>query len=435
MFSSFSPFSPSAEANRLVFHHRLNLTVSPVEHRRTGRVCESRADVACILRGSSYRARARKMPAPALGASATQIVSPSAASPAFAANGHRLSLVLGVMTAPGATRNRDNLRALSHRPHAHGVRTVFVLGDVECARRPTAAEHNAHRDFVFVNASDCQTWHRAAKVDAWYRHALARWPSAHWIGKSEDDALVRVSALARDLAALDATQPWYYGIMAWVGLCDSEAPACDSAPTGCCLGACFAGPLQRVHTNSSACMSGRCSPPGCRPKPPAAARRRSCPPQSCAEALIVPFAIGPVEVRSAPLARAVAECSTSGRYFASLSVAGETLREDISSMDGNQGLPLARCVPCYLSVVSRVCLGYVSGISRQVCAAPAAGGRDVEADELPELGHAQRAPHGQRHAAGVEPSAQARPPAAGEAGVVRVRPVALPAGAAPHLHL
>mmetsp|Transcript_36050 Transcript_36050/g.117317 ORF Transcript_36050/g.117317 Transcript_36050/m.117317 type:complete len:354 (-) Transcript_36050:31-1092(-) len=270
------------------------------------------------------------MPAPALGASAT---------------GHRLSLVLGVMTAPGATRNRDNLRALSHRPHAHGVRTVFVLGDVDCARRPTAAEHIAHRDFVFVNASDCQTWHRAAKVDAWYRHALARWPSAHWIGKSEDDALVRVSALARDLAALDATQPWYYGIMAWIGLCDSEAPACDSAPTGCCLGACFAGPLQRVHTNSSACMSGRCSPPGCRPKPPAAARRRSCPPQPCAEALVVPFAIGPVEVRSAPLARAVAECSTSGRYFASLSVAGETLREDFSSMDGNQGLPLARCVP------------------------------------------------------------------------------------------
>ena len=99
----FSSFSPSAEAHRLVFHHHLNLTVSPVEHtassRRfadcsagvqdpsrkvccsaacglcggrgcpgrpggprqccvpailsTGRVCESRADVACILRGSS----------------------------------------------------------------------------------------------------------------------------------------------------------------------------------------------------------------------------------------------------------------------------------------------------------------------------------------------------------------------------------------------
>ena len=99
----FSSFSPSAEAHRLVFHHRLNLTVTPVEHTassrrfadcsagvqdpsgkvccsaacglcggrgcsgrpggpqqccmpavlRTGRVCESRADVACILRGSS----------------------------------------------------------------------------------------------------------------------------------------------------------------------------------------------------------------------------------------------------------------------------------------------------------------------------------------------------------------------------------------------
>jgi len=103
MFSSFSSFSPSAEAHRLVIHHRLNLTIRPVEHTassrrfadcsagvvhpsrqvccnatcglcgghgcsgrpggpreccmpailRTGRVCESRADVACILRGSS----------------------------------------------------------------------------------------------------------------------------------------------------------------------------------------------------------------------------------------------------------------------------------------------------------------------------------------------------------------------------------------------
>ena len=105
MFSSFSSFtfSPSAEAHRLVVHHRLNLTIRPVEHTayyrrfadctagvqhpsrqvccnatcglcgghgcsgrpggprqccmpailRTGRVCESRADVACILRGSS----------------------------------------------------------------------------------------------------------------------------------------------------------------------------------------------------------------------------------------------------------------------------------------------------------------------------------------------------------------------------------------------
>ena len=103
----FSSFSPSAEAHRLVFHHRLNLTISPVEHAassrrfadcsagvqhpsrqvccsaacglcgghgcsgrpggprqccmpaivRAGRVCESRADVACILRGSSNYVR------------------------------------------------------------------------------------------------------------------------------------------------------------------------------------------------------------------------------------------------------------------------------------------------------------------------------------------------------------------------------------------
>ena len=111
MFSSFSSFSPSAEAHSLVTHHRLNLTVRPeeahsllssfadctagVQHPnrqvccnatcglcgghgcsrrpggprqccmpailRTGRVCESRADVACILHEhASYPARARR---------------------------------------------------------------------------------------------------------------------------------------------------------------------------------------------------------------------------------------------------------------------------------------------------------------------------------------------------------------------------------------
>ena len=109
-----SSFSPSAEAHRLVIHHRLNLSIRPVEHTassrrfadcsagvvhpthqvccnatcglcgghgcssrpggprqccmpailRTGRVCESQADVACSLRGSSnpfnsIRARTR----------------------------------------------------------------------------------------------------------------------------------------------------------------------------------------------------------------------------------------------------------------------------------------------------------------------------------------------------------------------------------------
>ena len=111
----FSSFSASAEAHRLVIHHRLNLSIRPVEHTassrrfancsagvvhpthqvccnatcglcgghgcssrpggprqccmpailRTGRVCESQADVACSLRGSSnpfnsIRARPRR---------------------------------------------------------------------------------------------------------------------------------------------------------------------------------------------------------------------------------------------------------------------------------------------------------------------------------------------------------------------------------------
>ena len=111
----FSSFSPSAEAHRLVISHRLNLTIRPVEHTassrrfadcsagvlhpsrqvccnatcglcggrgcssrpggprqccmppilRTGRVCESRADVACSLRDSSNDTRGGQPTPPA----------------------------------------------------------------------------------------------------------------------------------------------------------------------------------------------------------------------------------------------------------------------------------------------------------------------------------------------------------------------------------
>ena len=149
-------------------------------------------------------------------------------------------LVLGVMTAPAAKQNRRNLRELSHSepgvapapglsfsrartPHAlelpvHGLpkrnaRAVFVLGDCECARNGTVREAENHRDIVYVKSDDCRTWHRPAKVFAWFQFAVSRWPRASWYAKNEDDGVVRLSSLMRDLGGLDAREPWHCGMV------------------------------------------------------------------------------------------------------------------------------------------------------------------------------------------------------------------------------
>ena len=144
-------------------------------------------------------------------------------------------LVLGVMTAPAAKQNRRNLRELSHsepgvtpapgmsfsraraphapeRPPMRNARAVFVLGDCECARNGTVREAAHHRDIVYVKSDDCRTWHRPSKVFAWFQFAVSRWPRASWYAKSEDDGMVRLSSLMRDLSGLDAREPWYYGV-------------------------------------------------------------------------------------------------------------------------------------------------------------------------------------------------------------------------------
>ena len=107
-------------------------------------------------------------------------------SDALLADATTVQLVLGVMTAPAELRNRQNVRRLSHREPglSKQVVSVFVLGDVSCARRPTTAEAREYQDIVFVNSSDCSPWSRAPKVHAWFEFALATWPKASWYGKS-----------------------------------------------------------------------------------------------------------------------------------------------------------------------------------------------------------------------------------------------------------
>ena len=65
----------------------------------------------------------------------------------------------------------------------------------------------------------------------------------------------------------------------------------------------------------------------------------------CPEVVIAPFAIGPIEVRSRPLARQIADCEFADRYFASLSRRGDALRGDCAAGDAVQAQALTMCAP------------------------------------------------------------------------------------------
>ena len=91
-------------------------------------------------------------------------------------------------------------------------------------------------------------------------------------------------------------------------------------------------------------MEGRCHVPRCQPGGGGRGGGGGSA-QRCAKVVSAPFAIGPVEVRSVALARAIAACDEAHRYMDSLSASGDAVGGDCSSMDGNQGMPFARCAP------------------------------------------------------------------------------------------
>ena len=57
-----------------------------------------------------------------------------------------------------------------------------------------------------------------------------------------------------------------------------------------------------------------------------------------------PFACGPLDVRSRPLALAMARCEYATRYFRAMSHRGERTRELCISADGGQGIAIGECM-------------------------------------------------------------------------------------------
>ena len=260
-------------------------------------------------------------------------------------------LVVGVMTAPLINaRNRRLIRRTMFEALAthRAIRAAFVVGDVPCARRAMLEESNAHRDVVWINATDCHKAYGAEKVHAWYQHALHAWPSTPWLAKAEDDGLVMLPAVLRDLRSLDASKLTWYGVMGWVGSCTlgtgcsvelGRAAAgktqTDRGFVGCC-GGCFGGLWQGRRVPKSPCV------PGSKETGPFPAAVGSA---ACPSVAISPFPMGPIEARSRSLAAAIGRCGYARRYFEAMSTRGGAIQNECASMDGAQGHAAAHCLP------------------------------------------------------------------------------------------
>ncbi|KAL1521590.1 hypothetical protein AB1Y20_021249 [Prymnesium parvum] len=255
-------------------------------------------------------------------------------------DGAVVKVVMGVMVIPSNRRNRDAVRATWGAAAAPRMLVRFVAGDVRCARSEMQAEQLQYGDCSFVDSKDCSKVHSPAKVYAWFNYAASTWPDVPWIGKMEDDGIVWPSALFIDLDALgprahlDAV---YVGMMQWHGSClmseGSDAPGRQQLCKGC-WGGWFSG--------------GR---------PPSS----NCPPlmergmvlesttgplgsHSCPLLRFAPFACGPLDVRSRPLALAMAKCEYASRFFQEVSRRGERTRKLCYSADGAQGTAMSSCM-------------------------------------------------------------------------------------------
>ena len=79
-----------------------------------------------------------------------------------------------------------------------------------------------------ANTSSCKC---AATMHRWFAYALAAWPRAEWLGKTEDDVYVQLRALHWELTRLPHDPLVWYGLMAWTGNGDAGHPRVGTA--GC----------------------------------------------------------------------------------------------------------------------------------------------------------------------------------------------------------
>ena len=236
-------------------------------------------------------------------------------------------LVLGILPSEASVRG-GAARARSYRQAARrtwlasspaGLVTRFVFSaaanaDLRRRRRRLADDRS-----VVLHTPSASTCACAELVHAWFAHALAEWPRAHFVGKTEDDIMVSLPALHFEVARLrglaEGGQPLWWGLMAWTGNGGVEHPR-----VGCWGGGFEDDPLLSPKGVRGTLSKERGCPEGAQPLAPAPTHE--------------------VELRSRGLAHALAGCDYPRRWLDAMS-GGRRCPNDCAAV---QGLWLTRCL-------------------------------------------------------------------------------------------
>ena len=140
----------------------------------------------------------------------------------------------------------------------------------------------------------------AERTHAWFSHALARWPSAAYIGKTEVDILVGLPPLMFELSRLPLrAQPLlWWGLFVWTGSADADLPK----PVGCWGGGFEDDPMLTQRGTRQTLGKERGCPEGARPLAPAPTHE--------------------MDIRSTALATSLKECSYPRKWLQWASAGG-----------------------------------------------------------------------------------------------------------------
>lgn len=157
-------------------------------------------------------------------------------------------------------------------------------------------------------------------VHAWFVHAVAHWPTARYIGKTEDDVFISLPALRFELARLPGSEHGHanvwWGLMAWTGNGDLE-----HLRAGCWGGGFEDDPmLTEKGMRKTVGMERGCAE-GAKPLAPATTHE--------------------VDIRSSRLASSMASCDFPRRWLASMGSDGRKCPNDCAAI---QGLWLNHCL-------------------------------------------------------------------------------------------
>ena len=158
------------------------------------------------------------------------LATPHGSAPVSGGPSADVFVALGMVTAPGATARRNQVRGtmLRYEPVLAGrLAFRFIVGDALHLRPRDGgkrrlqdgieAETTRHGDLVQLEALDGPAIPVACscveKTASWVRYALRSWPSARFIGKTEDDTYVQLSVLEAELRALVDRANLMFGYM------------------------------------------------------------------------------------------------------------------------------------------------------------------------------------------------------------------------------